>query len=38
VLAFFIGASISGEDKYQYPVIRENAHTLVRARTCSVTE
>lgn len=35
VLAFFIGASISGEDRYQYPVIRENAHTLVRARACT---
>jgi uncharacterized protein (TIGR02284 family) len=38
VLAMFIAASISGEDKYQYPVIREHARVLVLARACGVTE
>jgi uncharacterized protein (TIGR02284 family) len=38
VLAMFIAVSISGEDHYQYPVIRENARVLVLARACAVRE
>lgn len=38
VLAMFIAVSVSGEDHYQYPVIRENARVLVLARACGVRE
>jgi uncharacterized protein (TIGR02284 family) len=38
ILALFIAVSISGEDNYQYPAIREKAQVLILSRVCGVGE